>query len=162
MPTKKPVIQTVIDEEIYKKFKTICEKEDRTESKMAAINSFRVIMSISFVKVFRIPWLSIVSDRLNLLLYYYIIKSLACQMMHRFRRYILRSTFQNNHSGCFDHWVRIPPIKSLQNKKAPFLWHLRQSRCHSYIRRWRVILPCSDIDFVSDMRFARLKLEGRI
>jgi len=37
MPTKKPVIQTVIDEEIYKKFKNICEKEDRTESKMAAI-----------------------------------------------------------------------------------------------------------------------------
>ncbi len=37
MPTKKPVIQTVIDENIYNKFKEICKKEDRTESKMAAI-----------------------------------------------------------------------------------------------------------------------------
>ncbi len=37
MPTKKPIIQTVIDEDIYRKFKEICKKEDRTESKMAAI-----------------------------------------------------------------------------------------------------------------------------
>lgn len=37
MPTKKPIIQTVIDEEIYNKFKEICKREDRTESKMAAI-----------------------------------------------------------------------------------------------------------------------------
>lgn len=37
MPTKKPVIQTVIDQKIYNKFKEICKKEDRTESKMAAI-----------------------------------------------------------------------------------------------------------------------------
>ena len=37
MPTKKPIIQTVIDEERYNKFKEICKREDRTESKMAAI-----------------------------------------------------------------------------------------------------------------------------
>lgn len=37
MPTKKPVIQTVIEENIYNKFKKICKKEDRSESKMAAI-----------------------------------------------------------------------------------------------------------------------------
>jgi metal-responsive CopG/Arc/MetJ family transcriptional regulator len=37
MPTKKPVIQTVIEENIYNKFKEICKKEDRSESKMAAI-----------------------------------------------------------------------------------------------------------------------------
>ena len=37
MPTKKPVIQTVVDENIYKKFKEICNREDRSESKMAAI-----------------------------------------------------------------------------------------------------------------------------
>ena len=37
MPTKKPIIQTVIDEDIYYKFKEICKREDRTESKMAAI-----------------------------------------------------------------------------------------------------------------------------
>ncbi len=37
MPTKKPIIQTVIEEDIYNKFKEICKREDRTESKMAAI-----------------------------------------------------------------------------------------------------------------------------
>lgn len=37
MPTKKPIIQTVVDEDIYDKFKEICKREDRTESKMAAI-----------------------------------------------------------------------------------------------------------------------------
>lgn len=37
MPTKKPIIQTVMDEETHRKFKEICKKEDRTESKMAAI-----------------------------------------------------------------------------------------------------------------------------
>ena len=37
MPTKKPIIQTVIDEDIYSIFKEICKREDRTESKMAAI-----------------------------------------------------------------------------------------------------------------------------
>ncbi len=37
MPTKKPVIQTVVDENIYNKFKEICNREDRSESKMAAI-----------------------------------------------------------------------------------------------------------------------------
>lgn len=37
MPTKKPIIQTVVDEDIYNKFKEICKREDRTESKMAAI-----------------------------------------------------------------------------------------------------------------------------
>ncbi len=37
MPTKKPVIQTVIDEDTYSTFKEICKREDRTESKMAAI-----------------------------------------------------------------------------------------------------------------------------
>lgn len=43
MPTKKPIIQTVIDEEIYNKFKEICKREDRTESKMAAIMIKRYI-----------------------------------------------------------------------------------------------------------------------
>ena len=37
MPKKKPVIQTVVDENIYNKFKEICNREDRSESKMAAI-----------------------------------------------------------------------------------------------------------------------------
>ena len=37
MPTKKPVIQTVVEENVYNKFKEICKKEDRSESKMAAI-----------------------------------------------------------------------------------------------------------------------------
>lgn len=37
MPTKKPVIQTVVDENIYNKFKEICNREDRSESKMAEI-----------------------------------------------------------------------------------------------------------------------------
>lgn len=37
MPTKKPVIQTVVEESIYNKFKEICNREDRSESKMAAI-----------------------------------------------------------------------------------------------------------------------------
>ena len=37
MPTKKPVIQTVVDENIYNKSKEICNREDRSESKMAAI-----------------------------------------------------------------------------------------------------------------------------
>ena len=37
MPTKKPVIQTVVDENIYNKFKEICNREDRSESKRAAI-----------------------------------------------------------------------------------------------------------------------------
>lgn len=37
MPTRKPVIQTVVEESIYNKFKEICNKEDRSESKMAAI-----------------------------------------------------------------------------------------------------------------------------
>ena len=37
MPTKKPIIQTVIDEDTHNKFKEICRKEDRSESKMAAI-----------------------------------------------------------------------------------------------------------------------------
>lgn len=37
MPTKKPVIQTVVEESVYNKFKEICKMEDRSESKMAAI-----------------------------------------------------------------------------------------------------------------------------
>lgn len=37
MPTRKPVIQTVVEENIYNKFKEICSREDRSESKMAAI-----------------------------------------------------------------------------------------------------------------------------
>ncbi len=37
MPTRKPVIQTVVEESIYNKFKEICSREDRSESKMAAI-----------------------------------------------------------------------------------------------------------------------------
>lgn len=37
MPTRKPVIQTVVEETVYNKFKEICTREDRSESKMAAI-----------------------------------------------------------------------------------------------------------------------------
>lgn len=37
MPTKKPIIQTVVDEDICFKFKEICKREYRTESKMTAI-----------------------------------------------------------------------------------------------------------------------------
>lgn len=37
MPTKKPIIQTVVEESVYNKFKEICKKNDRTESKMTAI-----------------------------------------------------------------------------------------------------------------------------
>ncbi len=37
MPTRKPIIQTVMEENVYNKFKEICNREDRSESKMAAI-----------------------------------------------------------------------------------------------------------------------------
>lgn len=35
MPTKKPRVQTILEENIYKKFKELCEKEMRTESQMS-------------------------------------------------------------------------------------------------------------------------------
>lgn len=37
MPTKKPRIQTLLEEHEYKKFQTLCRIKDRTESKMAGI-----------------------------------------------------------------------------------------------------------------------------
>ena len=37
MPSKKPVIQAVIEENYYKKFLILCEKNDRTSSKMAKL-----------------------------------------------------------------------------------------------------------------------------
>lgn len=37
MPTKKPRVQTILNEDIYEKFKTLCDKEMRTESQMASI-----------------------------------------------------------------------------------------------------------------------------
>ena len=37
MPTKKPVIQCVMDEEIYKKLRAICKQEERTPSKKGAM-----------------------------------------------------------------------------------------------------------------------------
>lgn len=37
MPTKKPRIQTILDEIDYKKFQYLCKQESRTESKLAAL-----------------------------------------------------------------------------------------------------------------------------
>lgn len=37
MPTKKPRVQTILNENTYEKFKKMCEKEMRTESQMASI-----------------------------------------------------------------------------------------------------------------------------
>ncbi len=37
MPTKKPRIQTILEEKEYKKLKELCKIEDRTESKLTAI-----------------------------------------------------------------------------------------------------------------------------
>lgn len=37
MPTKKPIVQTVLDEEIFEKFILIAEKEKRSKSQMTAI-----------------------------------------------------------------------------------------------------------------------------
>ena len=37
MPTKKPIIQSVIDEKEYKKFLIIAKKEKRSKSQMATI-----------------------------------------------------------------------------------------------------------------------------
>lgn len=37
MPTKKPRIQTILDEIDYKKFQKLCKQDDRTESKLAAL-----------------------------------------------------------------------------------------------------------------------------
>jgi len=36
MPTKKPRIQTILEENIYQTFKELCETEMRTESQMGA------------------------------------------------------------------------------------------------------------------------------
>ncbi len=37
MGTKKPIIQFILDETNYKKFQAICEKNERTQSKMAGL-----------------------------------------------------------------------------------------------------------------------------
>jgi len=37
MPTKKPVIQVVLEEETFAKLKTMCEKEKRSTSNMCSI-----------------------------------------------------------------------------------------------------------------------------
>lgn len=37
MPTKKPVVQTVLDEELFEKFCKIAEKEKRSKSQLTAI-----------------------------------------------------------------------------------------------------------------------------
>ena len=37
MPTKKPRVQPILQEDIYEEFKTLCDKEMRTESQMASI-----------------------------------------------------------------------------------------------------------------------------
>jgi hypothetical protein len=36
MPTKKPRVQTILNEDAYKDFKALCEIEMRTESQMAS------------------------------------------------------------------------------------------------------------------------------
>ncbi len=36
MPTKKPVLQAVMEQSVYEKFLAICKAEDRTPSKQAA------------------------------------------------------------------------------------------------------------------------------
>lgn len=37
MPTKKPIIQTVLTETVYKKFQTIAEREQRTLSNLGQV-----------------------------------------------------------------------------------------------------------------------------
>lgn len=37
MPSKKPIIQFILDDKSFKKFQKICEKNERTQSKMAGI-----------------------------------------------------------------------------------------------------------------------------
>lgn len=37
MPSKKPIIQFILDETNFKKFQKICEKNERTQSKMAGL-----------------------------------------------------------------------------------------------------------------------------
>lgn len=37
MPSKKPIVQAVLDDNIYKKFKALCEKDERSVSKLAAL-----------------------------------------------------------------------------------------------------------------------------
>lgn len=37
MPTKKPIVQTVLNEDVYAKFIKIAEKEKRSKSQMTAI-----------------------------------------------------------------------------------------------------------------------------
>ncbi len=37
MPTKKPRVQTILDEKTYQKFKTLCELNRRSESQLANI-----------------------------------------------------------------------------------------------------------------------------
>ena len=36
MPTQKPKVQTILNEDTHKDFKALCEKEMRTESQMAS------------------------------------------------------------------------------------------------------------------------------
>lgn len=37
MPSKKPIVQAVLEESTYKKFKALCEKDERSGSKLAAL-----------------------------------------------------------------------------------------------------------------------------
>ena len=37
MPTKKPRVQTILEEKDYKKFQKLCKIKDRTESKLAGV-----------------------------------------------------------------------------------------------------------------------------
>lgn len=37
MPTKKPRIQALLEVDIYKKFKVLCERDTRTESQLGGI-----------------------------------------------------------------------------------------------------------------------------
>ena len=43
MPTKKPRVQTILNEDIYEKFKTLCDKEMRTESQIGINHNYKII-----------------------------------------------------------------------------------------------------------------------
>lgn len=37
MGTKKPIVQSILEEEYYKKFKALCKKDERSESKLGGM-----------------------------------------------------------------------------------------------------------------------------
>ena len=37
MGTKKPIIQCILEQEYYEKFKTLCKKDERSESKLGGM-----------------------------------------------------------------------------------------------------------------------------